>query len=83
MQMGGGQFPAARLSPYAQFQHDVNGNSPGAGGSFAEGRMALTLGLRLSWLDRVRADVSYTRYDGDTNYLSDRDFVSLSAAYSF
>ena len=74
---------AARLSPYAQFQHDVNGNSPGAGGTFAEGRTALTLGLRLSWLDRVRADVSYTRYDGDTNYLSDRDFVSLSASYSF
>ena len=39
---------AARLSPYAQFQHDVNGSSPGPGGPFVDGRTALILGLGIA-----------------------------------
>ena len=74
---------AARLSPYAQFQHDVSGNSPGPSGQFVEGRTALTLGLGVSYLDSIRADLSYTMYGGTYNYLADRDFVALSASYSF
>ena len=74
---------AARLSPYAQFQHDVSGNSPGPSGQFVEGRTALTLGLGVGYLDSIRADLSYTMYGGKHNYLADRDFVALSASYSF
>ncbi len=74
---------AARLSPYAQFQHDVSGSGPAPGSPFVEGRTVLTLGLGLSYLDSLRADVSYTRYAGDNNYLSGRDFIALSAGYSF
>lgn len=74
---------AVRLSPYAQFQHDVGGSSPGPGGQFVEGRTALTLGLGAGWLDSVRADLSYTMYGGGRNYLADRDFVAVSASYSF
>ena len=74
---------AARLSPYLQFQHDVDGNSPVPSGPFLEDRTALTLGVGVSYLDRLRTDLSYTMYDGKTNYLSDRDFVSVSATYSF
>ena len=74
---------AIRLSPYLQFQHDVDGNSPTPSGPFLEDRMALTLGVGVSYLDRLRTDLSYTMYDGKTNYLSDRDFVSVSATYSF
>lgn len=74
---------AARLSPYLQFQHDVDGNSPGPSGPFLEDRTVLTLGVGVSYLDRLRTDLSYTMYDGKTNYLSDRDFVSVSATYSF
>lgn len=74
---------AVRLSPYAQFQHDVGGSSPGPGGQFVEGRTALTLGLGVGWLDSVRADLSYTMYGGGRNYLADRDFVAVSASYSF
>ena len=74
---------AVRLSPYAQFQHDVGGSSPGPGGQFVEGRTALTLGLGAGWLDSVRADLSYTMYGGGENYLADRDFVAVSASYSF
>lgn len=74
---------AVRLSPYAQFQHDAGGSSPGPSGQFVEGRTALTLGLGVGWLDSVRADLSYTMYGGDRNYLRDRDFVAVSASYSF
>ena len=74
---------SVRLSPYAQYQHDVNGSSPGPGGPFVEGRTAVTLGVGASWLDRLRADLSITLYGGSKNYLSDRDFVSFSTSYSF
>ena len=73
----------ATISPYLQFQHDVNGYSPSPGGPFEEGRTALTLGVGVNYLERWQGDLSYTNYNGDTNYLSDRDFVSLSMSYSF
>ena len=73
----------ANLYPYAQFLHDVGGNSPSPSGPFVEGRTAVTLGLRADYLSRWQADLSYTRYGGEGNDLSDRDFVSLSVKYSF
>ena len=75
-------FASARLSPYAQYQHDLSGSSA-VGGPFVEGRTAVTLGVGLGWLDRLRADLSDTLYGGGKNYLSDRDFVSFSTSYSF
>ena len=75
-------FASARLSPYAQYQHDLNGSSA-LGGPFVEGRTAVTLGVGLGWLDRLRADLSVTLYGGSKNYLRDRDFVSFSTSYSF
>ena len=74
---------ATHLYPYAQFLHDVSGNSPAPSGPFIEGRTALTVGVRADYLSRWQADVSYTYYGGDGNGLSDRDFVSLSVKYSF
>ena len=74
---------SVNLFPYAQFLHDVNGNSPAPSGPFVEGRTALTIGLRADYLSRWQADVGYTRYAGDGNDLSDRDFVSVSVKYSF
>ena len=73
----------ANLYPYAQFLHDVSGNSPAPSGPFVEGRTALTIGLRADYLSRWQADIGYTRYAGDGNELSDRDFVSASVKYSF
>ena len=74
---------AVNLFPYAQLQHDVNGNSPGPIGPFVEGRTALTIGIRADYLARWQADVGYTRYAGKGNDLSDRDFISASVKYSF
>ena len=74
---------AAHLYPYAQFLHDVGGNSPAPSGPFVAGRTAITLGLRADYLSRWQADLSYTRMAGKGNDLADRDFVSLSVKYSF
>ncbi|MXX22578.1 MAG: DUF1302 domain-containing protein [Rhodospirillales bacterium] len=71
------------LFPYAQFLHDVSGNSPAPSGPFVEGRTALTVGIRGDYLSRWQADVGYTRYAGDGNELFDRDFISASVKYSF
>ena len=74
---------AVNLYPYAQFLHDVQGNSPAPSGPFVEGRTALTLGLRADYLSSWQADLSYTRLAGEGNELADRDFLSLSVKYSF
>ena len=74
---------AVNLFPYLQFQHDVSGNSPAPGGSFVEGRTALTLGVRAGYLSRWEADLNFTMYGGKENELHDRDFVSATVKYSF
>ena len=74
---------AVNLFPYAQFRHDVGGDSPSPGGSFVSGLTALTLGLRADYLARWEAGIGYTRYAGSRNELRDRDFVSASVKYSF
>ena len=71
------------LFPYAQFLHDVGGNSPAPSGPFVEGRTALTVGIRADYLSRWQADVGFTRFAGDGNELLDRDFISASVKYSF
>ena len=74
---------SVNLFPYAQFLHDVSGNSPAPSGPFVEGRTAVTLGLRADYLSRWQADLGYTQYAGDGYDLSDRDFISASVKYSF
>ncbi len=74
---------AARLSPYLQWQHDISGNSPTPSGAFLEGRQVVTFGVGVGYLDRWQGDISYTMETGDTNLLSDRDFVAASIKYSF
>ena len=74
---------AARLSPYVQFQHDLNGSSPGPSGPFVDGRKVLTLGVGASYLESWRGSLGYTMHAGGNNQLSDRDFVAASVSYSF
>ena len=74
---------SANLFPYLQFQHDVSGNSPQPIGPFVEGRTALTLGLRVSYLSRWEGNVSYTAYAGKRSEIRDRDLVTATVKYSF
>ena len=74
---------AVNLFPYLQFQHDVSGDSPSPSGSFVQGRTALTVGVRASYLASWEADIGYTSFSGRRNELRDRDFVAATVKYSF
>ena len=76
---------AVNISPRVSFQHDVKGTSPGPGGPFIEDRMAVTLGLGASYLNRWHFDLSFTMFGGAErhNQASDRDFVSATIKYLF
>ncbi len=76
---------AVTLSPRIAWAHDVDGNSPGPGGNFIEGRKAVTFGLGASYQSTWSADLSYTEFFGAGRYnlINDRDFVALNIKYSF
>ncbi len=76
---------AISLSPRVAFQHDVNGFTPGPGGSFVKGRKAVTVGTEANYLNQWVFDLAYTNFfgGGDYNLISDRDFVQATAKYSF
>lgn len=73
------------LMPRFAWQHDVQGNTPGPGGNFLEGRKAITIGLTTEYLSTWTFDVSYTNFFGAGRYnlINDRDFVGANIKYSF
>jgi hypothetical protein len=76
---------AINLSPRIQWAHDVQGISPQPAGPFREGRKAISVGLKATYLQEWEADVSYTNFFGAGRYnlLNDRDFFALTVKYSF
>jgi hypothetical protein len=76
---------AVSLLPRLIFTHDVSGNSPSGAGSFREKSKSFTMGLEARYIQRVRADVSYTLFQGagDYNLLNDRDFINFNIRYFF
>lgn len=78
-------FKAVTLQPRIAWQHDVDGVTPGPGGSFIAGRKAVTLGLGALFKQQWSADIGYTSFmgAGRHNLLNDRDFVSANIKYSF
>jgi hypothetical protein len=76
---------AVTVSPRLAWAHDVEGTTPGPGGSFIDGRKALTLGVAFNYLNEWLFDFSYTNYSGAGKYnlLQDRDFFAASVRYSF
>ena len=73
------------LIPNFSWQHDVTGTSPGPGGNFIEGRKALTLGVRASYLNAWGLSLSWTQFHGggSQNLLRDRDFIGANLTYAF
>lgn len=78
-------FLSVNASPFVQFAHDVQGNTPLPLGTFQAERKAITLGLNLSYQISWSASLSYTNFfgGGRLNLLGDRDFVSATVGYSF
>jgi hypothetical protein len=73
------------LAPRFAWQHDVDGVTPGPGGSFLAGRQALTLGVQADFQASWQVDLSYTQYSGAGrwNLINDRDFLGGFVKYSF
>ena len=73
------------LSPRISWQHDVDGVTPGPGGSFIAGRTALSVGLSVDYQNARQIDLSYTMYDGADRYnlINDRDFIGGFIKFSF
>ena len=73
------------VSPRIGWRQDVDGTTPGPGGSFIDGRTQLTLGVGFTYLNEWNIDIAYTDYSGGGRYneLRDRDFISASVSYSF
>jgi len=71
--------------PRIAWSHDVSGTTPGPGGSFIDGRKALTLGVEFNYLNEWIFDLSYTSFSGGGRYnlVQDRDFFAASVRYSF
>jgi hypothetical protein len=76
---------AVDLSPRIQWAHDVQGISPQPAGPFREGRKAVSVGLKATYLQKWEGDISYTTFFGAGRYnlLNDRDFFSATIKYSF
>ena len=73
------------LAPRFAWQHDVDGVTPGPGGSFIAGRQAATIGLQAGYQNAWQVDVSYTSFmgAGRWNLINDRDFFGCYLKYSF
>ena len=71
--------------PGIAFNHDVNGTTPGPGGSFLEDRKSVTIGAEANYLSQWVFDVAYTNFfgGGSFNLIHDRDFLQVAARYSF
>jgi hypothetical protein len=76
---------AVNLIPRFSFAQDVNGVSPGPGGSFIEGRKGLTVGVGFQYRFNWELDLSYTSFFGAGRYnlLNDRDFIGANVKFSF
>lgn len=78
-------FLGVDLIPNVSWSHDVDGYSPEPGQAFNEGRQSLGLGLGFEFDANTKASINYTTFTNaaDFDVLRDRDFVSLTASYSF
>ncbi len=76
---------AWNVSPFFAYQDDVNGTSPGPGGSFVEDRQAYTFGLRGSYQNTWQLALNYSKFTGAGRYnlINDRDFIGFSVKASF
>ncbi len=78
-------FLGTDLIPSIVWSHDVDGYSPEPGQAFNEGRQSVGLGLGFEFDANTRASINYTTFTNAADYdvLRDRDFITLSASYSF
>ncbi len=77
-------FAGVSLTPEIYWSQDVKGVSPATGSGFNEGDETLGVTITADYLNTYNAAISYTQLSGGpANYLSDRDFASISVGMQF
>jgi hypothetical protein len=78
-------LPGISLKPFIAWAHDVEGTSPGPGGSFVQGRKQADVLLETRYKDAFSFTVGYTWFTGGGRYnlLRDRDYAQFFARYQF
>mgnify|MGYP003630196728 FL=1 len=72
------------LTPSLAWSHDVDGNSPSPGQQFNEGSKSISIGLGAEYRNLYTANISYVNFfGGDYNFLTDKDYLSISMGVSF
>lgn len=74
------------LTPTIQWAHDVNGVSAGpVGPGFVEGKKTVSVGVTANLQNTWRANIQYTNSFGNKyrNFVSDKDFVTMTVSYAF
>jgi hypothetical protein len=73
------------VQPVFAWFHDVEGTTPSPIANFIEGRKQMTLALRFTYLNALKAGIAYTMFfgAGQYNQLHDRDFLSINTSLSF
>ncbi len=73
------------VSPIIAFSHDIEGTSPVPVANFIEGRRAISASVSVSSLGLWDVKLGYTNSYGGGRYnlRNDRDFMALTASYSF
>jgi hypothetical protein len=80
-----GVFGGFTVQPRIAWLHDVQGNTPGPGGAFVEGRKAASVGVGIDYTSTWLLQLDYTSFlgAGRFNLLNDRDFVRFQLSYFY
>jgi hypothetical protein len=71
---------AVKVSPNVAYSSDVQGYGP----TFSDGFKSASAGLTFTYREQWKGDITYVNFFGNPNNSSiDRDFLSISASYSF
>lgn len=78
-------FAGVNLTPTLAWSHDVKGYAPEPGPNFEEGRKAVGLSLKATYLNSYTGSIDYNAFLGGGRYnmINDRDNISASVSYSF
>jgi len=76
---------SVNMIPQIAFAHDVQGTTPAPVANFIQNRKTVTLSCKATYLNAWEGVLAYTNFYGADSFnpLADRDFVSLTASYSF
>ena len=71
---------AVKVSPNIAYSEDVEGYGP----TFNNGFKSASVGLSFAYREQWKGDITYANFFGNPkNTMTDRDFLSVSASYSF